>query len=348
MYDSLPIRRHNGTVDTGASTSAECESPASQPPLLPPRDSPLGVASGQQNVSAIARFDPRGLASDCHILQIAAPRCGRNALAPFCADIVEQRCAGSVRLQLVVPELTPCRSAVDCRLCGEPTKRHAVLCKHCGLISHARCQEFAPACESRAQLLLSRFPTLLSRPQSGESSFSLADYNPFGRTRRSRQSSHRSSADLSASESLSKTPMRPLSGVLHASRTRISPPVTLSRVSTPLARRSMSPSPARGDLNRQQGVHRAHAIRAGSSSPSADIASSGRPQLVRNPRISFDEPQSPTRSRNRPLPGVSLAVGAEAQPLSADGRRRPGHARSASQPNAHWSMPQRRSECRPM
>lgn len=45
-------------------------------------------------------------------------------------------------------------AAVDCKLCGETTKRHAVLCKDCGLVAHVRCSEFAPLpCDLRSQLL---------------------------------------------------------------------------------------------------------------------------------------------------------------------------------------------------
>lgn len=61
------------------------------------------------------------------------------------------------RLQLCLIKaclLTLRSAAIECKLCGEHTKRHAVLCKDCGLICHQRCSEFAPLpCDLRSQLL---------------------------------------------------------------------------------------------------------------------------------------------------------------------------------------------------
>ncbi|KAL8286801.1 hypothetical protein RQP46_004329 [Phenoliferia psychrophenolica] len=91
--------------------------------------------------------------------------------------------------------------AVDCKLCHEPTKRHAVLCKDCGLISHARCSEWAPLpCDLRSQLVNysksyipphpSSPPMLPSSPPTGTSAFSLAVILPFSNKRRSAKPSN--------------------------------------------------------------------------------------------------------------------------------------------------------------
>lgn len=45
--------------------------------------------------------------------------------------------------------------AVQCKICREPVKKHAVLCEECGLICHASCARRAHApCNLRAQLLM--------------------------------------------------------------------------------------------------------------------------------------------------------------------------------------------------
>ncbi|PWN46866.1 Pkinase-domain-containing protein [Violaceomyces palustris] len=45
--------------------------------------------------------------------------------------------------------------AVQCKICREPVKKHAVLCEECGLVCHARCAGLAPSsCSLRAQLLM--------------------------------------------------------------------------------------------------------------------------------------------------------------------------------------------------
>lgn len=55
--------------------------------------------------------------------------------------------------------LTPWISAVDCKLCHEPTKKHAVLCQDCGLIAHSRCSEWAPVpCEYVVHTEVVQFP----------------------------------------------------------------------------------------------------------------------------------------------------------------------------------------------
>ncbi|GAA5940349.1 uncharacterized protein JCM15063_002609 [Sporobolomyces koalae] len=78
--------------------------------------------------------------------------------------------------------------AVECKLCGETTKRHAVLCSQCGLVSHRRCVEFAPTCDLRAQLLGQvKYPLYPAASSPPSSSFSFSDYLPaFGKTRRAR------------------------------------------------------------------------------------------------------------------------------------------------------------------
>ncbi|GJN91852.1 hypothetical protein Rhopal_004875-T1 [Rhodotorula paludigena] len=88
--------------------------------------------------------------------------------------------------------------AIDCKICGESTKRHAVLCTSCGLISHARCKEFAPVCDLRTQLFgpsasstqplppFARFPTMPSSTSSSPSSFAITDLLPFSKARRAK------------------------------------------------------------------------------------------------------------------------------------------------------------------
>ncbi|KAK4702378.1 hypothetical protein P7C70_g3845, partial [Phenoliferia sp. Uapishka_3] len=89
--------------------------------------------------------------------------------------------------------------AVDCKLCHEPTKRHAVLCKECGLISHSRCSEFAPLpCDLRSQLVnysksyVPPRPTAASPanspPATGASAFAMAVILPFSHMRRTKTS----------------------------------------------------------------------------------------------------------------------------------------------------------------
>lgn len=136
-------------------------------------------------------------------------------------------------------------AAVACRLCGEHTRRHAALCKDCGLISHNRCREFAPSCKARTTVLFSRAPSI-SIPQPGESSFSLLDWNPFSRNRRSRQSSHRSSTDSStmATGSATRSPTRPC---IDSSQANVpvpggSPLGSLGKADSPFSPHSASPA----------------------------------------------------------------------------------------------------------
>ncbi|GAA5910961.1 hypothetical protein JCM5296_005675 [Sporobolomyces johnsonii] len=136
--------------------------------------------------------------------------------------------------------------AVECKLCGEQTKRHAVLCRDCGLVAHRRCTEFAPTCDLRAQLLghvphpLYRATTIASTAPAGPtpsaSSFSLTDYLPFGKARRPKPTPSPSDSSIPGPPPLPTTSkassaIRHLSAML-PSRTRTpehTPPNSLSR-----------------------------------------------------------------------------------------------------------------------
>ncbi|GAA6060392.1 hypothetical protein JCM10212_004645 [Sporobolomyces blumeae] len=157
--------------------------------------------------------------------------------------------------------------AVDCKLCGEQTKRHAVLCSRCGLVSHRRCTEFAPACDLRAQLLGNvkhpLFPAAtissVSPPTTG---FSFADYLPgFGKARRPRPtptSSDQSVNPVSPSAPTTKTSsaIRHLSNML-PTKTRTpehTPPSSLTRTNGGvLSRARSSTTVASGDRRNVNG-----------------------------------------------------------------------------------------------
>ena len=95
-----------------------------------------------------------------------------------------------VLLSRIYTDARPISIAVTCKLCGESTKRHAVLCSTCGIISHRRCTEFAPSCDLRAQLLGPKVPlypaaTISSIAPASSTSFSFTDYLPgFNKSRR--------------------------------------------------------------------------------------------------------------------------------------------------------------------
>ncbi|GAA5936169.1 hypothetical protein JCM1841_000994 [Sporobolomyces salmonicolor] len=136
--------------------------------------------------------------------------------------------------------------AVECKLCGEQTKRHAVLCRDCGLVAHRRCTEFAPTCDLRAQLLghlphpLYRATTIASAvpagPTASPSSFSLTDYLPFGKARRPKPTSTSSESSIPGlppppTTGKASSAIRHLSAML-PSKTRTpehTPPNSLSR-----------------------------------------------------------------------------------------------------------------------
>ncbi|KAK4058224.1 Protein kinase of the Mitotic Exit Network [Microbotryomycetes sp. JL221] len=53
--------------------------------------------------------------------------------------------------------------AIICRLCDQPTKKHSVLCKECGLIAHAKCcfqKDNVPACSADSRFRKILVPTL--------------------------------------------------------------------------------------------------------------------------------------------------------------------------------------------
>jgi hypothetical protein len=92
--------------------------------------------------------------------------------------------------------------AVECKLCRQHVKRHAVLCEDCGLICHTRCAEFAPLpCDLRAQLMMygrdysptsSQSPVLsvLPSPSPTSSPSSSAAFNfLLGKTKRTKTTS---------------------------------------------------------------------------------------------------------------------------------------------------------------
>lgn len=124
-------------------------------------------------------------------------------------------------------------AAVECRLCHEQTKRHAVLCQTCGLISHSRCSDSAPLpCDLRQQLLnYSNSPdhTPRSTPTSPVSpaspGFHLAVILPFGKSRKSK-----ASIPVPVPPFNSPVDMSPLSAAAYPPAVRPSGPRKLSDV----------------------------------------------------------------------------------------------------------------------
>jgi hypothetical protein len=219
---------------------------------------------------------------------------------------------------------------VNCRLCGESSSRLAVLCKECGLIAHSRCREFAPPCDLRTNLLLSRVPTVSSRPQSGESNFSLSDWNPFSKNRRSRQSSHRSSEEhssMASSSPAAKSPTRPFADSAQAPFRSLSNS-PLGSLAKTAALPSSSPSPAPA-LNEYRRTRETRAALSANQDTRQDLpframaADAPRPPPVRSPRISIDEPRSPRRAQ---------MTEPRAMPSPPSAARSFKHRRSASQP----------------
>ncbi|GAA5997736.1 hypothetical protein JCM5350_000713 [Sporobolomyces pararoseus] len=130
--------------------------------------------------------------------------------------------------------------AVTCKLCGESTKRHAVLCSTCGIISHRRCTEFAPSCDLRAQLLGPKIPlypaaTISSIAPASSTSFSFTDYLPgFNKSRRpkARPTSSDSSIPPTTTSGKAATAKRHLSNMISPSKSRTpenTPPNSLTR-----------------------------------------------------------------------------------------------------------------------
>ncbi|GAA5974048.1 hypothetical protein JCM11641_008233 [Rhodosporidiobolus odoratus] len=142
---------------------------------------------------------------------------------------------------------------IECKICGDYTKRHAVLCSSCGLISHARCKEFAPSCDLRAQLLghhhFPLAPTLSiasSQMQPSPSTFALADYLPFSKNRRpkvtptSSSDSHMLLSPVAPTQSRATGAIRQLSNALlpsSVSKTRTpehTPPSSFGKSARPV------------------------------------------------------------------------------------------------------------------
>ncbi|GAA5842311.1 hypothetical protein JCM9279_005341 [Rhodotorula babjevae] len=241
--------------------------------------------------------------------------------------------------------------ALICKVCGEQTKRHAVLCQECGLISHSRCKEFAPSCDLRAQLLglsapsinpstssspLARFPTLPTSPSSPTgTSFALSDYLPFRNSRRPKPSTL-SQSPATASTSTLPAPVATASGAIRQlltpskSRTHDStPPSSLGR------RRSVKPHPpssSSATMPVANSISHDRAANGSSSSANLPAVPPSSPTSSSAPaRPSLDHAAHPTsalkRSTSRNVivaqPGGARALG-----------RRKSHARSASQPGA--------------
>lgn len=214
---------------------------------------------------------------------------------------------------------------MNCRLCGESSSRLAVLCKECGLIAHSRCREFAPPCDLRTNLLFSRVPTVSSRPQSGESTFSLSDWNPFSKNRRSRQSSHRSSEEhlsMASGSPMAKSPTRALAGTSQA-QVRSPSDSPLSS----LGKTAAVPSPLTSPVRVLHEDRRSAAVSANQTRQDPHVVATtvGTPQppVVRWPRISIDEPRSPRRAQ------MDEARAIPSPPHTARSFK---HRRSASQP----------------
>lgn len=132
--------------------------------------------------------------------------------------------------------LTPCLSAIECKLCHKPVKKYAVLCEDCGLICHASCKEFAPVpCDLRSQLLgLSippsfaaqqaatqalgvSVPTMEPSPLTSPSQFAFHSKFGIGKARRPKASPASEEASSSAEESPGPqspdSPRRPNKGI---------------------------------------------------------------------------------------------------------------------------------------
>ncbi|BGP36943.1 Protein kinase of the Mitotic Exit Network [Rhodotorula kratochvilovae] len=241
--------------------------------------------------------------------------------------------------------------AIDCKICGEQTKRHAVLCKDCGLISHARCKEFAPSCDLRAQLLgfsasathlptscaappLARFPTVpTSTPSSPSSSvpFAISDYLPFRHSRRPKPSllsqSNDSHTNLPATVAAAGGAIRQLLTPSKSRTPESTPPNSLGR-NKPGRPHSLSVSTgAHGRANNASTDSTSSAAAVPAVPPSSPMSAQGRPSLDVPLGAGAGEgvPLKRKTSRNVVVvqPGGARALG-----------RRKSHARSVSQPVA--------------
>ncbi|TNY21708.1 hypothetical protein DMC30DRAFT_185015 [Rhodotorula diobovata] len=253
--------------------------------------------------------------------------------------------------------------ALTCKVCGEQTKRHAVLCQDCGLISHARCKTFAPSCDLRAQLLdlsastphlpvsatstappLARFPTLPTSPSSPTgASFAISDYLPFRNSRRPKLST----TTVSQSHTSGSTSNLPatVAAAGGAIRQLLTPGKTRTPDSTPPSslkrRKSTRPHSCSATGAAAPGGH----TRSENASGSSAFSSAAAPPAV--PPSSPVSPQG--RGTSLDLPMTTAAAATElgllkrrnsrnvvvVQPGGARALgRRKSHARSVSQPAA--------------
>ncbi|GAA6035315.1 hypothetical protein JCM8097_008813 [Rhodosporidiobolus ruineniae] len=224
--------------------------------------------------------------------------------------------------------------AIDCKICGDTTRRHAVLCSSCGLVLHQRCREFAPDCaplrafSSPAPIPMHRAPTLPSTPHGSPAApFSLTDYLPFGKTRRPKAATPTSSTTSIPTTAFSPVPptqSRATGAIRHLSnallpKTRTperTPPTSVSRQT-----RSQSVSTA--------AIAARERMTNGSETSLVGGADPGRSSSRDGPRVSLDVPPSPSRRlahRSSHLQVTRTSSGHRA--LS----RRKSHSRSVSQP----------------
>lgn len=203
--------------------------------------------------------------------------------------------------------------AVQCKICKEPVKKHAVLCEECGLVCHARCTGDAPSpCNLRAQLLLlargrasgeysrvgspapgqpySPAPSPIPTPSSpliSAASFKL----PFGKSKRlSRSSESPTTANLpppsdpSATPTQTVHPLAPLAAIgknsgNSAQRKRRISLIPLGRVrsTSPDSREAeMQRAPSLGSMvqgNNHKSARRQSSISYGSISGSSSVSS---------------------------------------------------------------------------
>ncbi|GAA6010319.1 hypothetical protein JCM10207_005172 [Rhodosporidiobolus poonsookiae] len=240
--------------------------------------------------------------------------------------------------------------AIECRLCGEHTKRHAVLCRSCGLISHARCKEFAGVCDLRAQLLnpqpsryplsplSSAAPTLNPLP----SSFNLTSYLPFGKPRRGKASAPTpavSSAPehepavaftpVHATQSRTSGAIRHLSNALKPTRTRTpehTPPSSLSATTG----------------NRLGGRPHSQSVSAAARAANASETSLDGPSSGPAGRVSFDTTAPPQLHRVASPLGLNVV---QTQGGARALARKKSHSRSVSVPVAAPTKPAKDGDC---
>ncbi|GAA5890899.1 hypothetical protein JCM6882_008851 [Rhodosporidiobolus microsporus] len=225
--------------------------------------------------------------------------------------------------------------AIDCRICGEPTRRHAVLCKDCGCIAHRRCKEFAPSCDLRAQLLgtatqpipipMSRTISNAAPVASSPSHFALTDLLPFSKSRRPKAPTPTSSADSTGLPTVALSPVPPTqsraSGAIRHLSNALLPTKTRTPEHTP-----PSSLNGKGGRGRSFSIVKHHAAQNSESSLSA--AEGVPPQTTAAEparRISLDAPPL-LRHKNSHNVVVQTQSGARAL------ARKNSHSRTVSQP----------------